>query len=86
MKSRLYDLKCDKDDLIHRLSRIDDSGCDIQGKVMGIRHGGFNANSGSIGSFVFAIPSILPVLAVGAGIGATLLSSALMNYFIKLDK
>ncbi len=85
MDTKRYTLSCDKQALLQRLT----SACSPEGaepgRIISFRHGGFNANSGAIASFIFAVPAVLPILAVGTGIGATLLTSRLLKHFLQND-
>ncbi|MBF0119768.1 MAG: hypothetical protein HQK79_13110 [Desulfobacterales bacterium] len=50
------------------------------GKILKIKHG-YNPNSSSIGSIIFALPVALFGITIGFGI----ISSIIFSYFIKLE-
>jgi hypothetical protein len=61
----------------------------VRGKVLGAKYG-FNANSGSIGSFVYAMPGLffvlLAVVSISIALASNLLLSAGQNPASECDK
>lgn len=45
--------------IVQKILAANDGASEGKGRVIGIHYGGYNSNSGSIGSFVFVIPGLM---------------------------
>lgn len=79
----------------NKVQKLDLQGRDLLEKinssedVLSLRFGGYNANSGAIGSFIFALPAATPVALVAAGAASVIASTSLLKFFkdkLNLDK
>lgn len=80
MNNRVQQMELSGEDLLHRINKSED--------VRSLRFGGYNANSGAIGSFIFALPAATPVALVAAGAATVIASSSLLKFFkdkLKVD-
>ena len=76
---RVHKLDADARDVAERLLKASAPADGDRGNVLGIRLGGYNANSGAIGSFVFALPALVFVAAGAITVAAASVAADLFD-------